>query len=54
MRWVEGQRIQNSDMREDRFQRKRNREVGESEGGRESQHYVSDIYIPVYSHAHHI
>jgi len=56
MRWVEGQRIRNSDMREDRFQRKRKREVRESEGGRELQHYVSEIYIdiPVYSHAHHI
>jgi len=44
MRWVEGQRIQNSDMREDRFQRKRKWEVRESEGGIESQNYVSYIF----------
>lgn len=36
--------IQNSDMREDRFQRKRKWEVRESEGDSESQYYVSYIF----------
>ena len=48
MRWLEGQRIQYSDMREDRFQRRRKQEIRESEGGSESQNYVSDIYIYIY------
>ena len=48
MRWLEGQRIQYSDMREDRFQRRRKQEIRESEGGSESQNYVSDIGIYIY------